>query len=265
MFRQMRVLTVFGVWALVLTAGISLACGGAWVQRHSQRQAVKPAAADAIPTAAAAGPVTASLASALLPAATYPDHPGVVASVFDAGEAATASNAFIPNDVSAWDAHWQQHAVAENPYFVALPYGDYLNNGQPNPNNVRVPWYQPFALGQSILKNRWVAVTGAKAGQVVTVYGQWEDVGPSNFNSIDTLQDPDYVFGPVGRNVAQPITIKPKNTFGLKAGIDLSPAIAKAFGFNGEGVVSWRFVEAADVPNGPWKQIVTISAPDWSL
>jgi hypothetical protein len=74
-------------------------------------------------------------------------------------------------------------------------------------------------------------------------YGQWEDVGP--FQSDDF----DYVFG----------TAHPTNKLNERAGIDVSPAIRDALDLDGEQPVSWRFVDQADVPAGPWLSTVTTS------
>ena len=41
--------------------------------------------------------------------------------------------------------------------------------------------------------------------------------------------------------------MKPKNTFGLQAGIDLSRRFARALHVRGSAIVSSRFVDAADV------------------
>lgn len=99
------------------------------------------------------------------------------------------------------------------------------------------PWYSaanPPRSGYSILKNHWIKV--AYGNRVA--YTQWEDVGPMN------IDDASYVFG----------TAAPK--FAL-SGIDLSPATARYLGVDGKAVVSWQFVDNGEVPNGPWKEIVT--------
>lgn len=187
----------------------------------------------------------------------YSPQPTVTATVFWVGEQATADNDQIPNAQSAWDERWQQHfggvddpdrrtaggkwpaafRPSENPFYFALPYGEFTDAGAVRDSVDRIPWYDPARppeLGRSILKNRWIEVrhTGR------TAYAQWQDVGPF------VEDDVDYVFGEA----------RPREP---RAGLDLSPATAAALGIDGRGEVSWRFVRAADVPPGPWTEIVT--------
>ena len=49
----------------------------------------------------------------------------------------------------------------------------------------------------------------------------------------------------------------PRNTFDAKAGLDVSPAVWHHLGMHDNGLSAWRFVEEADVPVGPWTEIVT--------
>lgn len=185
------------------------------------------------------------------------EHKGIIATVFWVGEAADADNDFIQNRSSTWQEDWQGHyggvddpdnrcghnpcgfTPKENPFYFALPFNDYQENGEPRAADVlrKIPWYtgQP-AEGTSLLKNRWVKITSGST----TVYAQWEDAGPFN------EEDVDYVFG----------TNAPKEH---RAGIDLSPATAKYLGVDGRGTVAWQFVDEAHVPAGPWKDIVTTS------
>ena len=193
----------------------------------------------------------------------YPWHPGTVASVFGPDEDAHPGNAFITNAKSAWDKEWRRHAPHENQFFVAVPYADYLDDGGFNPDNVRIPWHRANISGRSELKNRWVQITRRAGKRTLTAYGQVEDVGPSDQRTAAGVSDPDYVFGPPGHDRSDPILVKPRNTFGLRAGIDLSPAVARALKINGAGTVNWRFVEAEDVPPGPWTKDVTTSPPNW--
>jgi hypothetical protein len=30
------------------------------------------------------------------------------------------------------------------------------------------------------------------------------------------------------------------------------------------GIVRWRFIDEKDVPDGPWKEIVTTTGPKWN-
>jgi hypothetical protein len=124
---------------------------------------------------------------------------------------------------------------------VALPYND-VTRGTTKPEARRaIPWFkQAFERpGKSVLKGRWVAIKrGAKI-----CYAQWEDVGPSE------VDDFDYVFG----------AANPRNTFGLKAGLDVSPAVWHYLGMDDNEVTAWRFADVADVPSGPWTEVVTTS------
>jgi hypothetical protein len=49
--------------------------------------------------------------------------------------------------------------------------------------------------------------------------------------------------------------------------MDVSPAIRDCLKFNGlnndSNKVDWQFVDAKDVPVGPWKNIITTSQIDW--
>ena len=193
----------------------------------------------------------------------YPWHPGTVASVFGPNENATADNAFISNAQSAWDKDWRRHAPRENRFFVAVPYADYLDNGEFNPDNARIPWHGANVSGRSEIKNRWVEITRRAGGRTLTAFGQVEDVGPSDKRTATAVSDADYVFGPAGHDPADPIRVKPKNTFGLRAGIDLSQALARALKLSGSGTVNWRFVAAEEVPEGPWTKVVTTRPPNW--
>lgn len=191
----------------------------------------------------------------------YPEHTHIPTTVFWVGEAADASNDFIDNHASAWNDDWVKAfggvdnpnarcgyapcgvVLKENPFYFALPFGDYTEEGPKPPEQLKViPWYkEPLKDGESILKNRWIEITfrGKK------VYAQWEDVGPILEN------DADYVFG----------TDRPKEE--ARSGLDVSPAVADYLGLDGKGNTTWRFVEEADVPDGPWKNIVTRSGPKW--
>ncbi|MDP2671458.1 MAG: hypothetical protein Q8P13_03290 [bacterium] len=192
---------------------------------------------------------------------SYPLHRNIVATYFYVGELAGPDNDFISNTKSAWDGAWEKHfggvddpahrngywpagfKPKENPFYFALPYGEFDEVGL-KANAKTVYWYDKnLPLGKSLLKNRWVKIS--RAGKVC--YAQWEDVGPNDSDDVN------YVFG----------SAKSKNTFGLRAGIDLSPAVRDFLDLGDSGKVSWQFVNDADVPPGPWKQIVTTSNPSW--
>jgi hypothetical protein len=187
----------------------------------------------------------------------YPLRPNVTATVFWVGEQAGPDNGGIANDASAWDADWREHfggvddprhrvrggqwpagfAPKENPYYFALPYSEFTDDGTVKADVSKVFWYDakaPPKDGTSILKNRWIEVVHGDR----TAYAQWQDVGPFE------TDDWQYVFGDAPPRYA-------------RSGLDLSPATAAALGVDGLGQVSWRFVEADDVPPGPWTEIVT--------
>lgn len=195
----------------------------------------------------------------------YYVHRNIMATTFWVGELPDRNNAFIPNDKSAWDDHWQAHfggvddhnpdhrqqngdwpagfTPRENPYYFSLPYTEFTEDGKVKANARFVPWYSsahPPNATYSILKNRWIKVTlGAKV-----IYAQWEDAGPMYYDDIA------YVFG----------TAKPQYR---PSGLDLSPAASLRLGLNGQALVSWQFVEASQVPPGPWLRIVTTRQISW--
>ncbi len=161
------------------------------------------------------------------------------------------------NNLSAWDNDWVLHyggvdtadqrfeyfpqafTPDENPFYVALPYNDLDNQGELKPN---IQSYIPWATDNddsrlSICKNRWIKITANQKN----AYAQWEDVGPSGDNDIN------YVFGgsaPLGIDIST---------------LSISPAIRDYLGLEENGTVSWQFVEYQQVPQGPWKDIITTS------
>jgi len=54
-------------------------------------------------------------------------------------------------------------------------------------------------------------------------------------------------------------TAAPANRRNERAGLDVSPAMRDALSLDGEQAVSWRFVDRANVPPGPWLSVVTTS------
>jgi len=186
---------------------------------------------------------------------TLPDpHKYTTATIFWVGEKSGPENGFISNKASAWDQEWQKHfggvdspdcrdgfypcefVPKENPFYIALPYNDIDESGKQKDSARDIPWYEN-KQNNSILKNHWVEVSYEDK----ICYGQWEDVGP--FESDDF----NYVFG----------QSDPKNEFGLKAGIDLSPALRDCLEMRGNATVGWKFVDSQDVAIGPWLEIVT--------
>jgi hypothetical protein len=204
-------------------------------------------------------------ASAALPGlpvtVVYPLHHSITATVFWVGEPPAAHSP--TNSSSAWDEHWEAHfggfddphhrsgslpaafTPSENPFYVALPYNDLLHgHRRPGVEQV-IPWAGARTWGarESICKNRWVMI---QKNQRVC-YAQWEDVGP--FNS----DDGGYVFGKA----------QPKNHKNRNAGLDVSPAVRDELHLSGMETVDWKFVNDADVPQGPWRQVVTKSQVSW--
>jgi hypothetical protein len=161
-------------------------------------------------------------------------------------EPRTAANGYFPS----------QGTPKENPFYLDLPFDD-LNDATAFAQRCTViPWANdPGYAGHckdaafSYMKNRWVRIVGPNGK---TCYGQNEDAGPSHGS---LYHDAAYVFG---TNDAQPIQGQFNN-----AGMDVSPALNGCLGFkelDGESdKISWQFVDAVDVPAGPWKTIVTTS------
>lgn len=203
-------------------------------------------------------PLQALSQSPATSAVSAPLHRNIITTEFWVGEPADSDNAGISNASSVWDDSWQQHyggvdnpnqrqgyrpaafPPRENPFYFALPYSDLDNQGNRKPNAthcLQINGNQPTAY--SWCKNSWIAIT--YHGK--TAYAQWEDAGP--FGENDTA----YVFGMAA----------PANTTLTKAGLDLSPAVDTYLGLSGLNRTDWRFVRAAQVPNGPWKQLITTS------
>jgi hypothetical protein len=183
----------------------------------------------------------------------YPWKRGIVTTVFWVGERPTANNP-VPNYKSSWDARWAQNyggldspdpsqrrnyiparfVPRQNPFYVALPYND-VTRGTTKPDARKaIPWFkQAFERpGKSVLKGRWVAVK--RGGKIC--YAQWEDCGPFR---TDHWQ---YVFG----------NQRPLPNLNQGAGLDVSPAVRDYLQMGGKDVCDWKFVEARDVPSGPW-------------
>ncbi|ADV46176.1 endo alpha-1,4 polygalactosaminidase [Nitratifractor salsuginis] len=189
-------------------------------------------------------------------------HRSITSTIFWVGEEAGPANGGISNQPSAWDGLWTlsyggvddpEHRNGylpagfipyENPFYVALPFNDLDEQGQRKKGLKKIiPWYNDEDPRESLCKNHWVEIS--KDGK--TVYAQWEDAGPFETN------DSEYVFG----------TARPKNRINDHAGIDLSPAIRDYLGVEDIDRVDWRFVDESEVPEGPWKEIVTRSGVHW--
>lgn len=200
-----------------------------------------------------------------LPPATrilYPWKQGVTCTIFWVGEKPTDRNP-TPNCKSSWDQEWSSnfggyddpdpanrianHTTGEfrpkafipklNPFYIALPYNDVVSHRAHKPEASRViPWFSRMrpAPGKTVCKGRWVQIH--RNGR--TCYAQWEDCGPW------TTDDWEYVFG------KKP----PRTTQNGSAGIDLSPAVRDYIGIKSGQKLHWRFIEAGQVPYGPWKK-----------
>lgn len=128
----------------------------------------------------------------------------------------------------------------QNPFYVGLPFDD-VSDPAAYAARERLPWAgEPEYVrllddrAVSLLKNRWVAVTGPAR----TCYAQVSDSGPGR------VADPAYVLHGA-RHQDQ-------------YGINLSPAVFSCAGLDfetGSGRVDWRFAD--DVPEGPWTRVVT--------
>jgi hypothetical protein len=213
-------------------------------------------------------------------------HTNIVATTFWVGEI------FDPNAddgsqvISTYDDHWQDHyggcdgvvnegkceteartpdngyfpknmKPLENPFYLDLPFDDVNNKAAFEERGDVVPWANdPAYVGLSkdpnvsFMKNRWVRLTRGSN----ICYGQIEDAGPAVYD------DSNYVFGNTDA--------RPKSKKYNGAGLDVSPALNGCLSFtelNGSNdKVSWQFVDEPDVPDGPWRKLVTtrpLSAP----
>lgn len=164
-----------------------------------------------------------------------------------ATEVRTAANNYFPTKVPT---------PRENPFYLDLPYDDLNDSIGFSQRCQTIPWANdPGYSGHctdgnfSYMKNRWVRIVGPNGN---TCYGQIQDAGPSHGS---LYHDSAYVFG---ANDVQPIQGNFNN-----AGMDVSPALNGCLGFASldgqDDRVNWQFVDDADVPAGPWKQVVTTS------
>jgi len=194
----------------------------------------------------------------------YPLHQNITVTVFWVGEEASEENDSIANLQSAWDDQWMAHyggvdnpderngynpagfLPAENPFYFALPYNDFDENGERKTRAAQTVYWsdeQEWKALESMCKNRWIEITKNNK----TAYAQWEDVGPFEEN------DKQYVFG----------TSSPKNKINNHAGLDVSPAVRDYLNLSGIDKISWQFVNFDEVPDGPWKEKVSTSQIYW--
>ncbi len=209
----------------------------------------------------------------------YPRHTGIIATTFWVGEIFDPSSPNGSQVISTYDAHWMLHyggcdgvmtdggcqtqrrvaangyfptrmTPRENPFYLDLPFDD-VNNAAAFSQRARlIPWandrgYAGHAHDPafSYMKNRWVKLM--RDGR--SCYGQIEDAGPGVYD------DYRYVFGGDNR--------RPASRLYHGAGLDVSPALTGCLGFselNGDdNRLDWQFVDATDVPPGPWTRLVT--------
>ncbi len=203
----------------------------------------------------------------------YPWKTHITCTIFWIGEQPTQNNP-TPNCKSSWDTEWAinfggydnpdpatriaNHTTGEfrpkafvpklNPFYIALPYNDVQAYNAHKPEASRViPWFSRMAPkpGKTVCKGRWIQIYYANR----SCYAQWEDCGPW------VTDDWEYVFG------QKP----PKTKKNGAAGIDISPSVRDYLGVKSGEKVHWRFVEAAQVPYGPWKKYgneAPVGAPD---
>lgn len=211
----------------------------------------------------------------------YPWHHDIVSTTFWVGEV------FDPNAddgsqvISTYDSRWMENyggcdgAVVDsaclterripdngyfplqmtprqNPFYLDLPFDDINDETAFQSRGDVVPWAgDPGFNGQednrsfSYMKNRWVRLRNDDR----VCYGQIQDAGPGQYH------DADYVFGTQDS--------RPANTEFNGAGLDVSPALNGCLDFtelDGDNDrIDWQFVDDADVPAGPWRNIVTTS------
>lgn len=191
-------------------------------------------------------------------------HKNIVTTIFWVGEKPGFQNNFIANFSSAWDKDWknsfggkddpherdgllpEDFTPRENPFYFALPYNDFDRNGNRKQEIFeKAPWSKEKKWNgdKSLCKNRWIRII--KDGR--SAYAQWEDVGPFRED------DSGYVFG----------DSLPANEKGARAGLDVSPATRDYLGLGEVSIVDWQFVDEEDVPDGPWKKIITESQINW--
>lgn len=255
---------------LLLAAGAGTAGAQALASRDTLPRVSIPTG-PGIPSAFSSAPAPSSRPApppAARPAAPssarslYPWKLGIGTTVFWIGETPTENNP-TPNNKSSWDTEWQSnfggvddpdparrianHTTGDfrpaaftpklNPFYIALPYNDRLTYNRHKPEAPRViPWFSRArpAPGQSVCHGRWIQIhlNGRDC------YAQWEDCGPW------LTDDWEYVFG----------NKPPRNTANGAAGLDISPAVRDYLRIKSGQKVHWRFVEADQVPYGPWKR-----------
>ena len=211
----------------------------------------------------------------------YPWHTDIVATTFWVGEVFDPNASDGSQVISTYDSMWWDHyggcdgvvvdgecrsrtearsadngyfprqmTPRQNPFYLDLPFDDINNPTAFAQRGSLVPWaHEPGLSGRagdrsvSFMKNRWVKL---KRGDRIC-YGQIQDAGPGVYD------DAAYVFGSDDR--------RPENSRYNGAGMDVSPALNDCLAFadldGANDRVDWQFVDDADVPEGPWRILVT--------
>ncbi|MDJ0335422.1 hypothetical protein QMG83_09325 [Salinibacterium sp. G-O1] len=186
--------------------------------------------------------------------ANYGGCDGVASSGTCRTETRRASNGFFPTSITP----------KQNPFYLDLPFDDLNDKIGFAQRCTTIPWAAADNAASGInrcndknhsyMKNAWVEIKGPNGA---TCYGQVQDAGPS---SGTLYHDANYVFGTTD---ARPENKKFSGDKTQGAGMDVSPALNGCLGFaslDGDSdKVSWRFVDRADVPAGPWLTVVTTS------
>jgi hypothetical protein len=177
----------------------------------------------------------------------YPWKANITAEVFWIGQKGVKD--------SAWNAHWERdyggtdapdfrngyapggHACGLSPFYVALPFDD-LKHPELAQKWLPKGWARAPQNGNavSVCKDRWVELKNSRGDDC---FAQWEDAWPGG------NAQPEYVFGDkLPQNPAEPA-------------IDVSPAVAAYLGLADAGpkIVSWRFVDEANVRPGAWMKL----------
>ena len=186
-------------------------------------------------------------------------HQEILTTVFWVGEPSVGQG-WSANHDSAWDMRWVENyggtdhphrrngyrpaafKPRQNPFYVALPFNDLATSARSHPMVSRFLSFwketgnQPKTI-KSVCKNRWIAIS--YKGK--TCFAQWQDVGPVH------RDDYAYVFG---------FQTPKSHAIGM-AGLDVSPAVRDYLGLCGRSKTNWRFIQAGELPEGPWTDIVT--------
>lgn len=221
-----------------------------------------------------------------LPDGRYPWHTDIVATTFWVGEIFDPAASDGSQMISTYDSRWYesyggcdgvlatspggattcatedrhpeddyfptQMTPLQNPFYIDLPFDDVHNDAAFAMRGDVIPWADDPEYAEiiddrseSLMKNRWVVLH--RDGRYC--YAQIQDAGPARYD------DARYVFGEADE--------RPANTRFNGAGLDVSPAVNGCLAFdalNGASDrVDWAFVDAHDVPQGPWTVLVTTS------